>query len=1450
MERGKRRLNGRLLLILIGVVALGGLIIHGLHVLQVGRQSSAFLREADRAEEAGNPQEAAEFLRTYLRLAPEDTNTMARLATLLFKHRQYGEARGLFGQVILRDPENDEARRRLVDTSLRSERYQDALYHLGFLLKAHPDEADLWLQSGAAQEGLGQFQSAVEAFGMAIRKNPGSIVAYAESARILADRLGDGQAAVAILGKMVGEKENHAKSEAYIARARFFQSHADDRAVREAISKASGKSGAPPAGNESSQMQQAVQRAFSQDVKEALRLAPSSPRALLLAAQASLTSGTVKEARAYAEQAAKQDPANAECYLVLASIHLHEKQTNEAVECLNRGLSATDNSPVLLWTLAGLRLENNQIPETQALVERLRAIESARPLVRYFTARIRIAESKWAEAIRELEGVAGELKRWPQIDKDAQLRLAQCYSRLGREDWAVGAYRAALRIDPDWTPARVGLTETLRTLGRTDEAIVELRRLRQRPDAPLQADLELLRLTIQKTLTLPANERNWTAIDAELSAILKQPFTVEPVLLKAEVELGKDRPDEAAASLRAALAKAPKDLRLWTALVSLTVRQQRWDDMERLLGDMKQRVGDGVALRLARASYLVRRYGASRKDELRSLAEPPPSFSASDKLDLFFPLGRMAFSIQDYDEAQRLWERAADGEPANLQIRLMLIDLAWQRQRPQDLAKPLAEIEALEQNGPYSQYGKALQSAALARQMKEEAVRQQDTTLTNRANGLFDQAAAQLEEARTRFPGWPKIPLVAAQIADSRGNGDSALENYRAAFDLGERSPVIVNRLLSLLVDRQENDKIEAVVRQLIDEKVPFSSELTSVVSQALVQMGDRQGALALARKSAASSKDSRNIILLGQLLRVNGQPQEAEAEFRRATQLAPKEVSPWFALIAFYSSSDKRELAASTFRQALASVDPQQAWEVRGYAYQLAGKPLQAEATYDAALKASPNRFPIRKLAVETKLQNRHMAQAQSLLQEYLASPQASNEAANAAWARRTWALSLASAGTYPSYAHALELIDQNLKRDSNSDPDRRVEAMIQASFPTVASRDKALETLSRLAERANALSLDDRIVMARLYLSRGEWVRSSQIFREVVAKSKDPRHLAAYVDALLGQKELSAAEDWQGRLETLAPRDFATVDLRARLLAAQGRYPEAFDRIVGAVAEGPTNLTESRRRAASLRLEAFGEELTRLNRKTEANRFFTQAETLIRGKDGSTPRPSIVYLQFLVRRERGPEALLEFERLVSASSAAERDQACMSLTTWQLTDPALLERAERSLAQVAARWPSYSAWVALAAIQDRSNKFDDEEASYRRALALDDGTRIDALNNLAYLLALRQKDLVEAQALVGKAIALAGPRTSLLDSRALVELAAGKPDAAQTDLEVAINGGGAATHLFHLARVRMLNGQVENARASMKKALDLGLTEGHFNKLEAPSFHELKVQLEPTRG
>ncbi len=60
-----------------------------------------------------------------------------------------------------------------------------------------------------------------------------------------------------------------------------------------------------------------------------------------------------------------------------------------------------------------------------------------------------------------------------------------------------------------------------------------------------------------------------------------------------------------------------------------------------------------------------------------------------------------------------------------------------------------------------------------------------------------------------------------------------------------------------------------------------------------------------------------------------------------------------------------------------------------------------------------------------------------------------------------------------------------------------------------------------------------------------------------------------------------------------------------------------------------------------------------------------------------------------------------------------------------------------------------------------------------------------------------------------------------------------------------------GAAVHLFHLARVRMVNGQLDEPLGSrLKKRLDRGLTRATLQQLEASSFHELKGQLEADPG
>ena len=847
-----RRLNVRRLVILLVAITVCGVVIQGLHAFQVHRQSGAFLREADRAEQSGKPQEAVEFLQKYLLLVSQDTKATARLGKLLLEQRRYREALQTFSQVVQRDPKDEGARRQLVDLSMRLRRYQDGQYQLDqFLLKSHPAEGELWIQRGACQQALGDYLPAACSFAIALQKNNASIGAYEGLAQIVADRpqiLGDPSfgdrslvdpslvriiaqpldidpaaahklatliqqlkkapsAALSVLDLMVSQNSN--SSEAHVARGRFLQSHLGDPMVRAAILGS-------VEGSDSKQSQnQKMNQKVLDDAKQALARAPSNLPALLLASEGALALDNAREARGFAERASKQEPGNADCYRVLAAVEMREKRPKEAAEWLTRGVKATGGDPTLLWTLADRLIDTNDFQEANQLIARLQAVEAARPIAQYLSARVLIAQSKWTEASRQLEAVGGDLKKWPQLDMLSQFLRAQCYTQLARDDLAIVAYRAALEVNPDWMPARLGLAEALRARGQIDEAVVEFSRLSMLKDAPPQTPMNLLRLSLQQNLSKPPNERKrgWAEIDVKLDKLIQPRPAAAATLLAAEVLVAEERIADARQMLRTAMKAHPKEAALWSALISLESQTMRWDESERLLREMQERFGDSVPFRLTKAEYLVRRFGPARKRDLRALADLPASYSAMDRQSLAMGMAREAMAIQDYEQAERLWQTAADRDPTNLQLPLLLFDLALQRGRPEAMETALGKVRLIEgKDGPISCYGEAIQLVIQAKKQKDKAS----------ANALFDKALQQLGEASAHRANWSKTALLAAEINDSLGKPSQAVEKYLEAIELGERNPRILVKALKLMTDQKDDLRAGTLIRKLLDERSRF----------------------------------------------------------------------------------------------------------------------------------------------------------------------------------------------------------------------------------------------------------------------------------------------------------------------------------------------------------------------------------------------------------------------------------------------------------------------------------------------------------------------------------------------------------------------------------------------------------------------------------------------------
>jgi tetratricopeptide (TPR) repeat protein len=145
----------------------------------------------------------------------------------------------------------------------------------------------------------------------------------------------------------------------------------------------------------------------------------------------------------------------------------------------------------------------------------------------------------------------------------------------------------------------------------------------------------------------------------------------------------------------------------------------------------------------------------------------------------------------------------------------------------------------------------------------------------------------------------------------------------------------------------------------------------------------------------------------------------------------------------------------------------------------------------------------------------------------------------------------------------------------------------------------------------------------------------------------------------------------------------------------------------------------------------------------------------------------------------------------------------------------------------------------MAQAEVSEKLEKYSEAEALYREILQAD-GHFVQALNNLADLLALRGHGLDEAKSLIDRAIAAAGPLPALLDTRASVYLAMGNPEKAVEDMQEVVSEQPAANRYFHLAQAQQKLGHNAEAMDSLLKAREKKIRPELLHPLERPAYAE----------
>lgn len=1401
-----RQLNVKLLGFLVGAAALFALGIHLLHGFQERRNASSLLQQAERAEQDGKAEQAAQHLRTYLGFAPDDTDALTRYGLLLSRLASQPQARAqaleVLEQVLRRDPSRADVRRQLVDIAMHPQlaRYADAREHLEILLRA-PAAADGALYPRLAQccAAGGDFAQAARHYEQAIDRDPAAVECYVALADLLRRRLDNAARAAEVLDQMVAA--NPRSPTAYLARCRI-------------------------------RLEVGQSEAAAADVAKARDLAPDHPEVLLMAGQLALGRSDPAEARRQFERGLQLQPQNAAFYLSLAELETRAQQPAEAVAVLRRGVTQLPEHTDLLWGLANLLIQQKQVPDAE--MARLAQLHLPAAQRSFLQARILINQGQWLQAVRLLEPAQPTLRGWPDISKQADVLLGDCHGQLGNREEQYAAYRRAVQTDPLWEPACLGLAAVQASRGETDEALATYRRVLPRVPS---VRIALARLLLARTRRLPAEQRRWEEIEKLLDeAAQVRPASADVAILRADIlaERGQlGQAEEVLLGARDAYADRPEP---WIALAGLALRQEKPADALTVLDAACARLGDRVELRLARAAYWVHQGGDEGRAALARLVKNLDDFTPEQRKQLLRGLAACFVRVGDETHAQAAWTRLAAEAPGDLNTRLALFDLALRAGKGEAVERLLKEMQAIEgPDGVHARYGRACWLIRQARQGDPAGL------------GETRKWLAQLASAR---PTWARVAVAQGEVAELDGDAAAALKHYQHAFDLGDRQPASVRRLVELLYQQRRYVEADEVLQKLPqgDDLAPDLRRIAAAIS---LQRHDPDRALKLARQAVpAGSKDYRDYLWLGQFLSATADKDQAETMLCRAVELAESAPDAWVALVFHYVRSGKKDRAAAALAQASDKLGRDEAAVGLAACHEALGQPEEARWVYTAAVTARPDDVALRRSLVTFCLRFGPPAEAEKHLRAIL---QLKGTAAETAWARRTLAVLLAAAGDLARWREALALVD--LRADADPPPttaanyeEQRARAVVLASQKGRRNRLRAVALLQDMRAR-QPLTAEDQYLLAQLHEALGDWTAArGEMLQLVTANGANARYVAHYAHTLLRRGDAAEAELWVRKLEQLpeAQGSYVVVELNARLLAAQDRGPD----VVAAVEKYlerdriPSGQQPGRFGLVAALLEELhqrhAESKHRAVYAATAERIYRRLTDLDRGR-------VLDLVACLARQGRTGPALQLCEGAWEHCPPEAVGAACVAVLRGGQPSAAEQQQVEQWLTAALPKHPKAAPalHVCLADLRDFQGRYEEAEKLYRQAVA-GDGRNVVALNNLAYLVALRGGPPAEALDLLNRAIALAGPTPELVDTRAVIFLKMGQPEQAIKELEEASADAALPALCYHLAQAQHLARNTTAARDSLRRAKGMGLRPDQVHALERATYQQLHAELD----
>ncbi len=1406
---------------LMTVVAVASLLLAGVHRFQLHRNALQILAKARSARESDKLGDAIRFYNQFLVLRRDSAEAQVELGDLLLKVGKLDGAFLAYESALRIDPKLLGARKSMVKISIDLGRHAEAQKILASeFLPSDPDNAENHWLMGICENRLGEFARAEKHFALAFKLETGN-PAYASSlAELLRDRFDGAVRGREILDELV--KNAPENSDAFLARGRYL--------LKQGRSLASSEKGP----------RDAILDSAWQDGLEANRLVPNTPKNVSFLVFVAVLRNRISEIREIVRSTIQAHPQAPELYESAAQIELTAKQPEAAVQILRDGLKANPGNPDLLFNVAQLQLEGGRISEAEELIATLKVSKTSEAPTRFLEAKLLASKGQWLQAVTLLEQSRGIFDRRKELLKQADFLIALCYRNLGNPDQEIEALQRAIGADPLWLAARESLANAFLRTGRIQESIKEFSLILDQPNATLSAGLSLARLLFIDGLGRNTSGEAWDPLRQLLARFDGYPEAANDLaIMRAELLVVENEAEEAEAILKSRLELEPTVPELHQALISLQIRNKAWDEAERSLDTAEKSLKDAVTVRLERGRYLIRRFDKQvDMEKLDQLAVPDADWDSNQKFRLASGFAGYFLALEDYERSMIFAKKVATSElgQSNLSSHLLIFELALRSNDATAMAESLAQVKSIEGVGPFWRLGEAVRLMLEASNLAASNPGSQAAAV----DALYSKAVEQLSEAAVQRPNWSRIYRLKGDIGDRQDKPDVAIKNYLEAIRLGEQSPRLVSRAISLMFVKGRFSEADEVVRKLQEQKTPFSSELTRVATQVSMELENFDRALSLAKDWASQSGKQEDHLFLAGVYTRSGNLTKAQEELRTTIDRDRAAAGPWVALVQLLAQMGNRDKALEAIDEAASAIREEDRDNALAQAYQAIEDYVNAAQYYRKAVEAQPDDFELLVRYADFCLRTGQEATAEPILEMLVSEKSNATEELQSS-ARRALAMIVGLRGSDENIKKSRDLLAINTKKGGPTIPDQRMLAFVLSNRLDKPSITESISLLEQIAKSEPKFSLTDNFLLANLYLRSGDtevnWARYRGKMLEVFGNGgvTNSQYVRSYAEQLFKKKEIEESALWVNTLKKLAPKDLSTASIEAQLLFRTRDY----DRLLKLVESNRSQAEPERLLWTAQMAESGGNQMVRLGKTKNAKQFLDIARESYAKIAKVDPKRTLAVASYLARIGEIKESI----EMLRGSELPPDEVG--ELIQGVLQTGSLKEVDARELIglvqTVQAKHPkNVIVNLGLGDLWSWLRVESEAASAYQMALEVEPNN-VSVLNNLAMLLALTGPKLTEANEFIDQAVKVAGPMDYLLDTRGIVRFASGNIEGAEKDILKAIEVSPRPDRFFHLAQVLTSQGRTEDARAAMKKAKDGGVTAEVLHPLERKAFESL---------